>query len=177
MSKINTKNSKRKLKEGTASHQETINNLVEQMKKFILKHSDKNPNSIINDISIALFISFSEAFAEDNDPSTNGLNMLDKIIAKVKILMKSYDDLVPEEGQEFDLTSDEEQDMMTTLETDDEESEDSEEDEEMEDEESEEDTEEEDTEEEEDSEEDTDENEEDTDEEEDEESEDEDEDE
>ena len=117
---------------GEASHFSTIQNLADQMKKFILKHKD-NPNSVINDVSISLFISFSEAFAEDGDPETNGLNMLSKLIDKVKVLMKSYDDLVPEEGKEFDLTPEDEEDMQTTLDSEGDEDEEESEDEDLED--------------------------------------------
>lgn len=110
------KNNK-KIQEGVASHSESINQLADQVKKFILKHKD-NANAAVNSLSIGLFIGASEAFAEDGDPNTNGLNMLDKIMTKVKILMKTYDDLVPDEGQEFDLTPEDEEEMQTTLETD-----------------------------------------------------------
>lgn len=119
---------KRRYHEGQASHSESISQLAEQIKKFIMKHKD-SPNAVVNDISIGIFLGFSEAFAEDGDPETNGLNMLERMINQVRILSKEYDDLIPEEGEDFDLTSDDIQDMETTLDSDleDEDDEDSEE--------------------------------------------------
>lgn len=108
---------KKKYYEGQASHSETINQLADQMKKYINKHIQQ-PNSVVNDVSIALFLSFSEAFSEDGDPNTNGLNMLSRMVDKIKILMKEYDDLIPEENEDFDLTSDDIEDMETTLDSD-----------------------------------------------------------
>jgi len=108
---------KSKYYEGQASHSESISQLAEQIKKFIMKHKD-SPNAVVNDISIGIFLGFSEAFAEDGDPETNGLNMLERMINQVRILSKEYDDLVPEEGEDFDLTSDDIEDMETTLDSD-----------------------------------------------------------
>jgi len=111
---------KKQYKEGQASHSESISQLADQIKKFVLKHKE-SPNAVINSLSIGIFLGFSEAFAEDEDPETNGLNMLSKMVDKVKVLMKQYDDLVPEEGEDFDFTPEDEEDMQTTLEDDDEE--------------------------------------------------------
>jgi hypothetical protein len=122
---------KRKIKEGQMSHHETINNLTDQMKKFILKNKD-NPNSIVNDVSISIFLAFSEAFSKDGDPNTTGLKMLDKMISQLRILAKEYEDLEPEEGEDFNLEDDDIDDMKTTL--DDDEDEDSDEPEDLEDE-------------------------------------------
>jgi len=108
---------KKKYYEGQASHSESISQLAEQIKKFILKHKD-SPNAVVNDISIGVFLGFSEAFAEDGDPSTNGLNMLEKMVNQIRILSKEYDDLVPDEGEDFDLTDDDIQNMETTLDSD-----------------------------------------------------------
>ena len=108
---------KSKYYEGQASHSESISQLAEQIKKFIMKHKD-SPNAVVNDISIGIFLGFSEAFAEDGDPETNGLNMLERMINQVRILSKEYDDLIPEEGEDFDLTSDDIEDMETTLDSD-----------------------------------------------------------
>lgn len=117
---------KQRYHEGQASHSESISQLAEQIKKFIMKHKD-SPNAVVNDISIGIFLGFSEAFAEDGDPETNGLNMLERMINQVRILSKEYDDLIPDEGEDFDLTSDDIQDMETTLDSDLEDEEDSEE--------------------------------------------------
>lgn len=108
---------KSKYYEGQASHSESISQLAEQIKKFIMKHKD-SPNAVVNDISIGIFLGFSEAFAEDGDPETNGLNMLERMINQVRILSKEYDDLIPEEGEDFDLTTDDIEDMETTLDSD-----------------------------------------------------------
>jgi len=108
---------KKKYYEGQASHSESISQLADQIKKFILKHKD-SPNAVVNDISIGVFLGFSEAFSEDGDPSTNGLNMLEKMVNQIRILSKEYDDLVPDEGEDFDLTDDDIQDMETTLDSD-----------------------------------------------------------
>jgi hypothetical protein len=124
---------KSKYYEGQASHSESISQLAEQIKKFIMKHKD-SPNAVVNDISIGIFLGFSEAFAEDGDPETNGLNMLERMINQVRILSKEYDDLIPEEGEDFDLTNDDIEDMETTLDSDTEEYEDEESDEQEEDE-------------------------------------------
>lgn len=45
--------SKNKIQEGVASHSESINQLADQVKKFILKHKD-NPNAAVNSLSINL---------------------------------------------------------------------------------------------------------------------------
>jgi hypothetical protein len=121
---------KKKYYEGQASHSESINQLADQIKKFILKHKD-SPNATVNSFAIGIFLGFSEAFAEDGDPDTNGLNMLSRMVDKVKVLMKEYEDLVPEENEDFNLTDNDIEDMETTLDSDtDEESEDEEDDEE-----------------------------------------------
>jgi hypothetical protein len=118
---------KKKYYEGQASHSESINQLADQIKKFILKHKD-SPNATVNSFAIGIFLGFSEAFAEDGDPDTNGLNMLSRMVDKVKVLMKEYEDLVPEENEDFNLTDNDIEDMETTLDSDtDEESEDDEE--------------------------------------------------
>ena len=111
------KNRRSKISEGSVSHSESISQLATQIKKFILKHRD-TPNTIVNDICIGLFLGFSEAFAQDNDISTNGLNMLSKLIDKLKVLMKEYDDLVPNDESDFDLEPGDIQDMETTLDSD-----------------------------------------------------------
>lgn len=100
--------------EGAVSHSESISQLATQVKKFILKHRE-TPNTIVNDICIGLFLGFSEAFSQDNDDSTNGLNMLNKLIDKLKVLMKEYDDLVPTDEDDFNLEPGDIQDMETTL--------------------------------------------------------------
>lgn len=100
--------------EGAVSHSESISQLATQVKKFILKHRE-TPNTIVNDICIGLFLGFSEAFSQDNDDSTNGLNMLTKLIDKLKVLMKEYDDLVPNDENDFNLEPGDIQDMETTL--------------------------------------------------------------
>jgi hypothetical protein len=111
------KNRRGKISEGSVSHSESISQLATQIKKFILKHRD-TPNTIVNDICIGLFLGFSEAFSQDNDISTNGLNMLSKLIDKLKVLMKEYDDLVPNDESDFDLEPGDIQDMETTLDSD-----------------------------------------------------------
>lgn len=111
---INKYRHKRKISEGTVTHSESISQLATQIKKFILKHRE-TPNTIVNDICIGLFLGFSEAFSQDNDVSTNGLNMLTKLIDKLKVLMKEYDDLVPNDEEDFDLEPGDIQDMETTL--------------------------------------------------------------
>jgi len=103
--------------EGTASNSQSIMQLADQIKKFVLKYKDQ-PSISINSLSIGLFLGMSEAFAEDGDSSTNGLNMLDKVIIKMKALAKEYADVVPEEGQDFNLDDSEVQDMETTLDDD-----------------------------------------------------------
>lgn len=107
-------------KEGQVSHSQSIMQLSEQIIKFIQKHKG-NPNSVINDFAIGLFLAFSEVYSQDGDPNTNGLNMLAKMIDKLKVLMKEYEDLVPEEEEEFDLEDDDIDKMKTTLDDDDEE--------------------------------------------------------
>ena len=113
----NLKKRKGRISEGSVTHSESISQLATQIKKFILKHRD-TPNTIVNDICIGLFLGFSEAFAQDNDISTNGLNMLTKLIDKLKVLMKEYDDLVPNDEDDFDLEPGDIQDMETTLDSD-----------------------------------------------------------
>jgi hypothetical protein len=108
---------KKRVSEGSVTHSESISQLATQIKKFILKHRE-TPNTIVNDICIGLFLGFSEAFAQDNDISTNGLNMLTKLIDKLKVLMKEYDDLVPNDDEDFDLEAGDIQDMETTLDSD-----------------------------------------------------------
>jgi hypothetical protein len=108
---------KKKYYEGQASHSESINQLADQIKKFILKHKD-SPNATVNSFAIGIFLGFSEAFAEDGDPDTNGLNMLSRMVDKVKVLMKEYEDLVPEENEDFNLTDNDIEDMETTLDSD-----------------------------------------------------------
>jgi hypothetical protein len=108
---------RKRVSEGTVTHSESISQLATQIKKFILKHRE-TPNTIVNDICIGLFLGFSEAFAQDNDISTNGLNMLNKLIDKLKVLMKEYDDLVPNDDEDFDLEPGDIQDMETTLDSD-----------------------------------------------------------
>lgn len=104
----------KKYSEGAVSHSDSISQLATQVKKFILKHRE-TPNTIVNDICIGLFLGFSEAFSQDNDDSTNGLNMLTKLIDKLKVLMKEYDDLVPTDEDDFNLEPGDIQDMETTL--------------------------------------------------------------
>lgn len=111
------KNRRGKISEGTVSHSDSISQLATQIKKFILKHRE-TPNTIVNDICIGLFLGFSEAFSQDNDDSTNGLNMLTKLIDKLKVLMKEYDELVPNDNDDFDLEAGDIQDMETTLDSD-----------------------------------------------------------
>lgn len=92
------------LKEAVASHKDSIVNFSDQLSKFLNKHKD-NPNASINDIAIGMFLSFSEWFAADGDPNTDGLTMLDKVVTKIKSLAKQYEGLVPDEGQEFDISN------------------------------------------------------------------------
>lgn len=105
------------VKEGTLSHSESISNLSDQLKKYILKHKD-SPNATVNDVSIAIFLSFSEVFADDGDSTTTGMTMLKKIVDKLKFLMKEYDDLIPEEGKEFDIEDKDIEDMQLDMGTD-----------------------------------------------------------
>jgi len=103
--------------EGTASNSQSIMQLADQIKKFILKYKE-NPSISINSLAIGMFLGMSEAFAEDGDSSTSGLNMLDKVIIKMKALAKEYADVVPEEGQDFNLDDSEVESMETTLDDD-----------------------------------------------------------
>lgn len=108
------KNKNSVLAEGSASNSQSILQLSDQVKKFVLKYKD-SPMVAINSLSIGLFLGMSEAFAEDGDSSTNGLNMLDKVIIKMKALAKEYGDVVPQEGEDFNLEDGEVEDMETTL--------------------------------------------------------------
>lgn len=93
------------IKEGSMSNFESVAQFKEQVERYILKHKD-NPNAVVNDLSSGLFFAFSEAFSKDGRPETNGLNMLEKMINKLRVLMKTHDGLVPEEEPEFDLEMD-----------------------------------------------------------------------
>lgn len=95
------------VKEGAMSNFDSIAQFKEQVERYILKHKD-NPNAVINDLSSGLFFAFSEAFSKDGRPETNGLNMLEKMIGKIRILMKTHENLIPEEQPEFNLENDEE---------------------------------------------------------------------
>lgn len=95
-------NHKKPIKEGSMSNFESIAQFKEQVERYILKHKD-NPNAVINDLASGLFFSFSEAFSKDGRPETNGLNMLEKMINKLRVLMKTHENLIPEEEEEFDF--------------------------------------------------------------------------
>lgn len=105
-------NHKKPIKEGSMSNFESIAQFKEQVERYILKHKD-NPNAVINDLASGLFFSFSEAFSKDGRPETNGLNMLEKMINKLRVLMKTHENLIPEEEEDFDNfeTSDSESEM------------------------------------------------------------------
>lgn len=106
------------IKEGQSSHFNSISQLADQIKKFILKHKS-NPNSVVNSLSIGIFLGFSEAFAEDGNPETNGLKMLSKMIDKVRSLMKEYPDLVPTDNNpDFDINNKNEKETNTKNDTD-----------------------------------------------------------
>ena len=89
---------KKPIKEGSMSNFESI----AQVERYILKHKD-NPNAVINDLASGLFFAFSEAFSKDGRPETNGLNMLEKMINKLRVLMKTHENLIPPEQEEFDF--------------------------------------------------------------------------
>lgn len=91
-----------KFAEAEGTHKDTIMNLADQITQYLTKHRE-SPSGALTDISMGLFLGFSEFYAKDGDPSTNGLNMLDKVIDKVKALSKQYEDLVPEDEADFDL--------------------------------------------------------------------------
>lgn len=98
------------VKEGLASHSESINQLSQQIKRFILKHRT-NPNAAINSLSIGFFIGFSEAFA-DMKNETTGLVMLGKVMEKIKTLAKEYDGLIPEEDNDFEFAGENEPELV-----------------------------------------------------------------
>lgn len=98
------------IKEGTMSNFESVAQFKEQVERYILKHKD-NPNAVINDLSSGLFFAFSEAFSKDGRPETNGLNMLEKMIGKLRVLMKTHENLIPEEEEEFEFGDEEESDL------------------------------------------------------------------
>ena len=93
---------KKPIKEGSMSNFESIAQFKEQVERYILKHKD-NPNAVINDLASGLFFAFSEAFSKDGRPETNGLNMLEKMINKLRVLMKTHENLIPPEQEEFDF--------------------------------------------------------------------------
>lgn len=95
-------NHKKPIKEGSMSNFESVAQFKEQVERYILKHKD-NPNAVINDLSSGLFFAFSEAFSKDGRPETNGLNMLEKMIGKLRVLMKTHENLIPEEEEEFEF--------------------------------------------------------------------------
>lgn len=101
---------KTKIKEGSMSNFESIAQFKEQVERYILKHKD-NPNAVINDLASGLFFSFSEAFSKDGRPETNGLNMLEKMIGKIRVLMKTHENLIPEEEEEFEFSDEEIDDL------------------------------------------------------------------
>lgn len=131
---------KSRLAEKEKVHRDSIMQLADQIGKYLEKHGKNgNINAVITDFAMGLYLGMANYYKNDNDESTIGIDVLDKIMTKVKGLMKEYPELdEPDEIPEFDLEDGEETEDGEE-ESEDEEEDDSEEesDEESEDEESE----------------------------------------
>ena len=73
-------------------HRDSVIQLADQMNKYISKH-EGNVNSVVNDITIGLFMAFSTYYKNDGDKETSGSDILKKVMKKLSSMITEYPEL------------------------------------------------------------------------------------
>lgn len=89
---------------------ETVLNLSDQIQKYLAKTPDVN--TAVNDFAMGIYAGFTNFYRNDNDDDTKGNEILDKVIRKLRALLKEYPDIeVPMNDMDFAEDSSEEEEM------------------------------------------------------------------
>jgi hypothetical protein len=105
--------SMRKLAEKEKVNLDTVTNLADQINQFLTKNSaSMNLNGAVNTLAMGLFAGVSNFYNNDDDESTIGSAILDKIITKTKAMLKDYPELDEiADVQDFDLSDGDEEEQ------------------------------------------------------------------